>query len=340
MKMNKNENNKNMEENKMDNTEIVTTTESSETTKTTTVQKSSTNTEITSISPDDFIPCEEKAIVIDWSLLHVNMVEESVESFMPENERALQSTPEEAEKLTQQLRLMAIAGMGHIQGVLEDRLYAQILVDEQNERKFVFCMDQKEGNPCRFEISQANVFRLAYAQYDVSNLDAYEQKKMRDVLRTLEDSVLNKWVDGNRPMPLVDVVEALFRSRKQLPVITRVPVDNRREMYEKIKDSMSSLGNCYVEKTTYYAFYPEYIHYLANSLGMKERPFLKKLSELNLLYLQPSCEGYQARVRIDENFSARMVCIYRLDKIPEAAGGYAKEAKENEEQAQALFEKL
>lgn len=295
---------------------------------------------MTTTNPQDLISEDEKAISIDWNALNVDVISGNIEKFVPEEEKALMVNPEENERMARQLRATVLAGMGHIQGVLNDRLYGLIMVDETEKRTFVFCFDQDNGVPTRFEISQADLFRLAYAEFDLSKMKAYDQKKMNDVMHDLENRVLNTWVDSNRPLPLPDVMEALYRSRNKLPVVTRVPIDNKREMYERIKEALSSLGGCYVEKKAYYAFYPDQVYLLAEKLGMKERPLLKKLEELNLLYLQPSCVGYQARVRIDENNNMRMVCIYRLEYFPQAAGGYAEEAKEDEEQTNTIFEKI
>ena len=192
----------------------------------------------------------------------------------------------------------------------------------------------------KLKIEQAFVLRLAKAGFKFENLESYERKYVMKTLMDVENEFLNTWDGRGYPVGVLDVVYVLHHLRRLLPVSYLGPVDRARALYERIKTVLSDgFYNCYCEKKAYYAYFPEYLPELARALSMTERDLLRQLKEFNLLYLQPSSVGHQAKVRTINNIPCWAICIYKLeyfDSLEKNANKQKAEGKQKTEDKSEL----
>ena len=268
------------------------------------------------------IPVDEQAQVTDWTKLKV-VHEETMDTMVPADESAIEPSSEEQTMALRLEKQKALLGMGHLCGVLSDKVYALVRVDENKRRTFVFCVEQGEKAPARIEIEQASLFRLANAQFNLDYMPKDEKKLMREKLTEIEDQILNTWESGDKPLQLMDVLEAIYHSRGQLPVVRALATDDRKEFYMRLKEKLFYFGCSVFEKKSYYAIIADAIPALAKEMGMHREAFIRKLDQLGLIYKQPSSTGFMSKVRIYDT-TDWMLCIYRLEFFPESYGGLAE----------------
>lgn len=271
----------------------------------------------------DMVPDEEKAVSIDWSKLSVTLdyVDEVV---IPEDERAEEISSEERGLLLKRAKMTTLHGMGHISGVLDDRVYALIQIDENNKRTYIICIDQGESVPTKIEVEQAFLVRLVKAGFNMNLLEKRERKKVLERVEELEDQVFNTWESCDMPFDFLDVLNAVYYARERLPEKRIMALDERHEFYDRVKGVLDTFATNIFDKKSYYMVMPEDVKVLAKELHMTERKLLKKLNDLDLLYKQPSSVGYQVKVRIGDT-TEWMVCIFKLEyfeKLQEQKMGY------------------
>lgn len=271
----------------------------------------------------DLMPEEEKAVNIDWSKLSVAL-EYVDEVVIPEDERAEALSSEEHELLLKRRRMSILRGMGHICGVLDDRIHALIHIDENNKRTYVICIDQGESVATKITVDQSFLIRLVKAGFNMNQLEKRERKKMMERVEELEDQVFNTWESGSLPFDFLDVLNAVYQAKERLPEKRILAIDERHEFYDKLKKVLDVLASNIIWKKSYYMVSPEDVEYVAEKMHMTERQLLKKLNDLDLLYKQPSSVGYQSKVRYGDS-TVWMVCIFKLEyfeKLQEQKMGY------------------
>ena len=275
--------------------------------------KSEQNHSLSCVSAD-MVPDEEKAVSIDWTKLTVKL--DCMYEAVPKDERAEEISPEDQELMVKRAKTTYLRGMGHICGVLEDRVYALIKIDEDNKRTYVICIDQGDNMPTKIEIEQALLVRLVKAKFNVTMLERAGGKKLIEKLLEIENHYFNTWESGNLPFDLVDVLNAVNFSKGDLPIKRIMAPDERHDFYDQLKTVLEQYSSCCFEKKSYYAIIPEYVKDIAKDMKMSERSLIKKLNDFDLLYKQASSVGYQSKVRVFDN-PEWMLCVYKLEYFEE-----------------------
>ena len=277
----------------------------------------------------DLVPPNEQAIMsnIDMSRVRVDTFQPNLESFMPDDEKAVNEA--EAKQYTSYRGVgdiglfNHIAGMGNIKGALDDSIYA---VRQHNEDgwTFVFCQKLSDGTYTpKLSISQSSLYRLNDAHFNVLNITSSIQRKRAETLiDELEDKYINGVsLDTSNVYEIMDILELLFKVSSLLPESREVAKDGAIVLYEQIREELVLSSSSYVSiPKAYYALLESDLVDLARRLGMSKLALAKKLKEYNLLYLQESSRGYQTKVRVGGSRPCNFYCIYKLEYFDEVTG--------------------
>lgn len=240
-----------------------------------------------------------------------------LDMMIPDSEKAVDDDGEAAERLDQVWQKMAppIHDMSHIEGVLNNCIYAKIVENAKGMRAIKFCQAYKNGtfSPL-ITIEQSDVLSfLQESQYTTGT------KKLTAAERRLQKEYLGKF--SGDPAEMLSVREILKVFYKVLPALSSCSdkhvEQERRRFYRDVMELVSRLqSQMHNSYRSYYPLTEEDIEYLARELKMSVIELLRKLDSEGFLYRTPSCSGYQANVRFTYNgksYTERRYCIRNLD---------------------------
>lgn len=212
-----------------------------------------------------------------------------------------------------------IYGMANIRQVFNDRLYAQVYVDEELNRTVEFCQQYRDGN-------FSPVIKLPQSEMRIAARTHFESKEIKEpalrnevakfVVKTHKD-YYGKTPCGEE-LNVLEVLNVLYYVMPQLPVKRAVSkVLDRKAFYRLLMlyvDTYDMYPMC--KQKSYYLLDAEGIEQLACKMGMKRLELLRQLDKYNFLYRTESSEGYQTNVRLKgydgKSFTEWFYCIYKL----------------------------
>lgn len=259
--------------------------------------------------------------MIDPSQISVALNAGRPTDLIPKEEQALVEVP----KYQLDWMLTPTVNMAQITGVLDDNLFAMVCVSADGRRVIKFCQRYDSGDySAVMEIKQADlILAVQYggkAREDDSAFVARQRRKALRVTSAFSEEYYGKFCRGI-PLPLVQLLQALFVSVPHLPEIREDQGHlEPRAFYDLLREKIneyfqhSNIRDLH-EKRTYFALIDNQLDEVAQMMGMTKQLLLKKLNEYNLLYLTPSCRGYQVKVRFDANTLDWAYCIYKLEAL-------------------------
>lgn len=285
---------------------------------------------------EDLIPIDEQATTDAISTGSEDLAQDFVpvlslhenplETLVPKDEQGLCTDNEEDTffEAERQGYISPVAGMARIENALDGLIYACVRVNDKGDRTIVFCQQYGDGSfspRIRVEQSDLLLYAMSFRTGDKSLI-----AKANAILSKAYKDYFGKF-SGDIILDMADILRVLVKAVGKLPVYhdTINIMDNPSMLYREIikliqgKDQTFTLpyGEC-VERKSYYCLLEEHIDALAQHLRVKRMALLKKLDEYHFLYLTPSSQGYQTKVRFpasDGNPSniEWTYCLYKLD---------------------------
>lgn len=286
----------------------------------------------------ELVPEDERLESIDFKSTTVRLCDRNLQALIPSDERAEQTNQVEDEEdiVISEEFFKATDGMGYIENVLDNRLVANIFVDEKGKRIFEVCQKYSDGTMSgKMKIPQADLYRLAMAKFDVENIPtAQEKQKTKKFLSLFGDDYLGK-LEKDEIIPPMDILQAVFEVREKLPVHRREQEIPAQLLYRRIMDILKNEMSSYFEimnykRQSYYILFSNTMEDLAKYLKMPTQKLLRQLAEYNFLYIQNSSNGYQSKVRLfvdDVTTAVWAYCLYDLEYLSQE-----KKKRENKEE--------
>ena len=225
--------------------------------------------------------------------------------------------------------LSPVAGMGKITGILDDRLYARIIENENGERYLEFCEQYENGKfSPRFKVAQDDLIIASRCGFQPQTITkksdlSFIKSDVMKFMNSLNREYCRKY-NGNHMFSLIEILTGLCQAYPQLPVDKEDMESIAGRFYDELVERINELmfTHCCPEHKSYYVILPEDIDFVAKKFNMKRLEFLKLLKRYNLLYLTPSSRGYQTNIRFRKdkpnglgpewNYTAWVYCIYNL----------------------------
>ena len=283
------------------------------------------------VNSANLIPEDERAVDIQAEAVVIPVKVD--DEIIPEEERAdtEASGPNEFDKAAELGAFSPVAGMGHIQGVLNDRLYAAIYVDDEGDRYVEVCEEFADGTfSSKLKFSQSDFMKAS-----MCNFNPYAIKKDNPLMLIKSDAskFLTNLID--KRLAICTGKELSFDIFEMLRVIkgawANLPVfqeDASTKRYRFYKRFMAKVKECALDRDkehkAYNAFEYEEIEFIAEGLEMQPTDLLKTLREYGFLYLTDSSRGYQTCVRLKESIDPLektpipshtewRYCVYKLE---------------------------
>lgn len=245
------------------------------------------------------------------------------ESMLPEEDVAVNVYEEGEEDACAKMKALnyfsPVRGMANIRNIFNDKLYAQVCVDEELNRTVEFCQQYQDGSfsPV-IKLPQSEMRIAARAHFEVSEIkeSALRNEVAKFVVKAYKD-YYGKTPSGEE-LDIVEVLNVLYYAIPQLPVKNSVPAELSGEALYRMM--LLYISDCEFypawQKSSYYLLDAEGIEKLAHKMKMKRLELLRQLDKHNFLYRTPSSDGYQTNVRIKEpdggTSTEWFYCIYKL----------------------------
>lgn len=281
----------------------------------------------------ELIPEEEqlKELETDFKSATVRTCVQDLQTLIPNDELAEQANGEDCEEESEipEEFFKATDGMAFIENVLDDRLIASVYVDEKGQRTFEVCQRYCDGTISgKMRIRQADLYRLAMANFKVESIQSsQERQRTRKFLSQFADEYLGKMEKDEIIYPM-EILQAVFAVREKLPVHREEPELPAQHLYRQVmeifEDQMSGHSDLKMfKRKAYYVLFRDTMEDLARYMNIPMIKLVHKLAEYNLLYVQSSGNGYQSKIRIDDETTEWAYCLYDLK--------YLSQAKKNSE---------
>lgn len=284
----------------------------------------------TNLSPkenlQELVPEDERLESVDFKSATVRSCDSNLQSLIPDDELAVQNIQAENEKdvcISEEF-FKATDGMAYIENVLDNRLVANIFVDEKGKRVFEVCQKYADGTISgKMRIPQADLYRLAMANFDVESIPTtLEKQKTKKFLSYFGDEYLGK-IEKDDIIPPMDILQAVYAVRGKLPVHRREQEMPAQQLYRRImeifkNEMFGTLELTAYKRKAYYVLFSETMESLAKYLKMPLQKLLHQLAEYNFLYIQNSSNGYQSKVRLyadDASTATWAYCLYDLEYL-------------------------
>lgn len=240
-----------------------------------------------------------------------------LDMMIPDSERAVDDGGEADGRLDQVWEKVSphIHGMSHIEGVLNNCIYAKVVENAKGMRTIEFCQAYRNGkfSPL-IRIEQSDV--LGFLQ----EIQCTKDKKQTPAERRLQKEYLGKFSgDPDELLNVREIMKAFLETLSTLSSYSdRHPEQERRSFYRDVVELVKGLqSQAFIRCRSYYPLTEDDIEYLAHDLKMSRIELLRKLDSEGFLYRTPSCSGYQANVRIPymdgSSYTERRYCIRNLD---------------------------
>ncbi len=291
----------------------------------------------------ELVPEDERLESIDFKSATVRLCERNLQALIPSDERVevtnqVDDEDEDEEDIVIYEEFFKVTdGMGHIENVLDNRLVANIFVDEKGKRIFEVCQKYSDGTISeKMRIPQADLYRLAMSKFDVENIpSAQEKQKTKKFLSLFGDEYLGK-LEKDEIISPMDILQAVFEVRDKLPVHRREQEIPARLLYSRIMDILKNEMSCYRDivsyrRKSYYVLLSDTMEDLAKYLKMPLQKLLRQLAEYNFLYIQNSSNGYQSKVRMfadDASTAVWAYCLYDLEYLSQEKKKIENQAEE------------
>lgn len=204
-------------------------------------------------------------------------------------------------------------GMAHITNRLDDKLYANILIDKKGNRTVVFRQKYDDGSySSEFSIKQDDLIIVVKCAGDINlgkDAKASQKRIMREYFRRCDRlQVLN----------LMEVMTVLLEVLDQLPQVLDYDEEiSKQELYELVLNAIKQYPYI-LRRKGYFILFDDVIGSVARELGMGTKQLLSRLKKEGFLYLTKSCKGYQAKVPMSKNKDGSLnhdwaYCLYDLE---------------------------
>lgn len=212
-----------------------------------------------------------------------------------------------------------VRGMANIRQVFDDKLFAQIYVDEKSMRFVEFCQKNNDGTYSpMIRLPQAGM-RMA-AQYHFTSKGIAEPA-IRSRVAAFIVGACDEYY-GKSPfeeeMDIAQILNVLYRVMPKLPIKPEVPMkQGPEEFYRRVLRNIGDLQTMILfPHESYYMFDEDGIEKLAYRMDMKRLELLRQLKKYDFLYLTDSSDGYQTNARFTDkdgkSFTQWVYCIFKL----------------------------
>lgn len=254
---------------------------------------------------------------------------------------------------------LPVNGMAKIQGVLDDRLFAKIVVNDKGERLFKYALRSKDGSfSPALTISQYDVLTfMEWVQYRNSRADEKDEfvkeskREAGKIYKKVRKQYYNSATDGS----LINIEEllcVLCTKQSELPVAheSGMMVDVK-DLYltasdffaARIKEVEAHQAACgahtglipYDRDRSYYVLFDDDLNAVVQHLRdfyhipLDISKFVRQMASGGFLYTQESSQGYQVKVRIAGN-PEWVYALYKPEYLMSGQSKYSEKAYQEE----------